>query len=84
MNAQGCLPGPVLPDETRVTKTVQRGFRVDLEAVEITPKMSVENFLEPVRGRQTRLRQASLGYEKISRSSRSAAEICRVRRQKSF
>ncbi|HXN95693.1 MAG TPA: hypothetical protein VN879_14400, partial [Candidatus Acidoferrales bacterium] len=41
-------------------KNPQRGFRVDPDSIGVTPKMSVENFLD-------------LGNEKIPRSSRITA-----------
>ena len=43
-------------------KNLQRGFRVDPDSIGVTPKMSVENFLD-------------LGNEKISRSSRITAGL---------
>jgi hypothetical protein len=43
-------------------KNPQRGFRADPDSIGVTPKMSVENFLD-------------LGNEKISRSSRITAGL---------
>src|SRR5437660_797854 len=50
--SQGFPPAPAQFDSTGRTelasrKNLQRGFRVDPNFVRVTPKMSVENFLEP-------------------------------------
>jgi hypothetical protein len=47
---------------SRHEKNLQRGFRVDPDSIGVTPKMSVENFLD-------------LGNEKIPRSSRITAGL---------
>jgi hypothetical protein len=61
------MPGPALFHYTGRTKlasrkNLQRGFRVDPDSIGVTPKMSVENFLD-------------LGNEKIPRSSRITAGL---------
>src|SRR5712692_5944581 len=45
--SQGSLPAPALPDCTRVTKNLQRGFQVGPGIAGVMLKLSVENFLEP-------------------------------------